>query len=107
MRTNTTISREEEQAPIDINDILTICKEYHKLGWNIQSQIDVLMEIGIEQSIKKKIIKPAALPHIKEFLKQIVGSPYLGDAREQAEECILMIELFEDKHPQLLMTVFN
>lgn len=84
-------SEEEFSVPIDITDIIFICKEFNKLGYNIQNQMDSILEFGIEESIKSGQVKQEALPHIEDFLKKVMKNPYFGDATSQANDCIFLI----------------
>lgn len=85
---------DEYSIPIGLSDIINICQEFSKLGWQVQSQIDSLLEIGVEESIKSNVVRHESLPHIKNFLNQIIKNPYFGDATYQAEECIYMIDSY-------------
>jgi len=89
------ISDEEINVPIDMSDILNVCREYNKLGWNIQNQIEQIMELGVHDAIKAGTVKLDALPHIKEFLFSIRDNAYFGDAASQANDCIDLIDIFE------------
>ncbi len=91
--------------PIDISDIITICKEYNKLGWQIQNQVEELTEIGIDEAIKTGSVKITALPHIKDFLCAVSNNMYFGDAADQAKECIELIEIFETQNPELFKKI--
>ena len=95
---NSNVSRlldEEYSIPIDISDILSICREYNKLGWQIQNQIESILELGVAEAINKNIVKKESLPHIKSFLKSICKNAYFGDAVNQADECIFKIKEYE------------
>lgn len=95
----TTSSEEEEYSiPLDISDIITICREFNKLGWQIQNQVDEILEVGVEESIKNGSVKQQSLPHIKSFLKAITSNAYFGDAVSQAHGCIKLIEDYEEAH---------
>jgi hypothetical protein len=87
---------EEYDIPLDISDIINICREFNKLGWNIQSQIESMLELGVAESINNGIVNKQSLPHIKNFLNAICRNPYFGDAILQAEECINLINLYID-----------
>ena len=87
--------------PIDISDIINICKEYSKLGWHIQNQVECITDLGIEEAISSGKVKVTALPHIKDFLYSVSNNMYFGDAAEQAQDCIALIENFENKNPDL------
>lgn len=89
---------DEFSIPLDISDILFICKEYNKLGWQIQNQVESILEIGIEESIKSGHVKRISLPHIKHFLQAICKNAYFGDAIAQATDCIELINLYEEQH---------
>jgi len=86
---------EEYDIPLDISDLIKICKEYSVLGHQIQNQVDIILEIGVEQSITTGMINQSAVPHIKNFLQQITENAYFGDATGQAQECIFLIEKYQ------------
>jgi hypothetical protein len=89
--------------PISMFDIISICREYNKLGYQMQSQVDQLLELGIQDAIKTRVVSAAALPHIKSFLQQVIRNPYFGEAVDQATDCVRLIEDWQDAHP-LTMT---
>lgn len=96
---NTTLNEDEEfSSPIDITDIITICKEYNKLGMQIQNQVENILELGVEESIKSGFVKQESLPHIRDFLIAISKNPYFGDAIMQAKECVELIVKYEKNH---------
>lgn len=95
------IDDEEFDIPIDLTDIITVCKEYSNLGYKIQNQIEHIVEIGVEEALSNGFISIAALPLIKHFLKIINNNPLFGDASIQANEAIYLIENFEMKNPNL------
>lgn len=103
----TTTTEEEFEIPIDLSDILTVCKEYNKLGWKIQNQVENLLELGIDEAVKKGIVKVESLPHIKDFLNSICDNAYFGDAADQANECIALIDHFEMRSPSYFKTAKN
>lgn len=103
----TTTTDEEFEIPIDLSDILNVCKEYNKLGWKIQNQVENLLELGIDEAVKKGIVKVESLPHIKDFLNSICDNAYFGDAAYQANECIALIDHFEMRSPSYFKTVKN
>ena len=86
---------EELDIPIDLSDIISICREYNKLGWQIQQQVENILEIGVEEAIKSGYVKQQSLPLIKSFLKAVSQNPYFGDATSQANDCILLIQQYE------------
>ena len=96
----TTTSNQEEEfsIPLDISDIISICREYNKLGWQIQNQVETILEVGVEESIKTGTVKQQSLPYIKSFLMAISRNAYFGDAVSQAEECIHLISEYESTH---------
>ena len=104
---NNTDNNETFDIPIDISDIINICKEYSKLGWQIQKQIEEITELGIEEAINSGTVKITAIPHIKDFLTSVSDNAYFGDAADQAKECIALIESFELKNPLLFKTSAN
>lgn len=89
---------EEFSIPLDISDILNICREYNKLGWQIQTQVENILEVGVEESIKNGNVKKESLPAIKAFLRCITDNPYFGDAGSQACDCLLLIKDYEERH---------
>ena len=105
--TPSTDKEEEYSIPLDIFDIITICREYNKLGWQMQNQVESILEVGIEESIKTGTVKQQSLPHIKDFLNSIRLNPYFGDAGSQAYECMQLIAEYEDKHEAKLVSSIN
>ena len=93
-----TTSDDEYDIPLDISDIINICREYNKLGWQIQNQVENILEVGVEESIKTGNVKEQSLPHIKDFLKRICENAYFGDAVTQAHDCINLIQQYEEKY---------
>jgi len=90
------LNKEDEYSiPLNISDILIICKEFNKLGWGIQQQIENILEFGVKESIESGFLKQESLPFVKNFLNCICQNPYFGDATSQAEECIELIEQYE------------
>lgn len=96
-----TDQEEEFSIPLDISDIINICREYNKLGWQIQQQVENILEVGVEESIKGGKVSRGSLPHIKSFLKAISRNAYFGDAVSQAHDCIKLIQEFEDKNQEV------
>lgn len=89
---------DEYSIPLCIDDIITICREYNKLGWHIQQQVENILEVGIEDSIKSGYVKREALPLIKNFLRSVSDNPYFGEAVDQAHDVIRLIQQYEKKH---------
>lgn len=104
---SSTSNDEEYSIPLDISDIITICREFNKLGWQIQNQVENILEVGVEESIKSGIVKQQSLPHIKSFLRSIGNNAYFGDAVSQAEDCIKLIVGFEEKHKVTYATTLS
>jgi len=75
-----------ESNPIDISEVIALCKEYSSLGFHIQNEIDYILENGIEEAIKYNKIKN--LLYIKDFFDKMSKVHYLGDAALQAEDCL-------------------
>lgn len=84
--------------PLDISDIINICKEFNKLGSQIQNHIENILELGVEESIKIGHVKPQSLPHIKHFLLKICENAYFGEAIDQAQECVFLIENYQENN---------
>lgn len=95
-KTPGSLIEEEFSIPLCVEDIIAISKEYNKLGWNIQSQIDNILELGIEEAIKSGLVKNESLPSIKYFFKIMSNNPYLGDAASIADEFYKKILSIED-----------
>lgn len=95
---NSETKNEEFSIPLDISDIISICKDFNNLGWQIQNQIENILEVGIEESIKSGFVKQESLPHIKYFLYKVCKNPYFGDAVSQAQDCIKLITQYEKKY---------
>lgn len=92
---------EEFEIPLDIEDIMLICREYSKLGWNLQSQIEAILAVGVETALKTGQATRDALPHIKDFLQQIINGVCVGNAAIQAIECIDLINHYQTTHKQV------
>ena len=107
--TTTSTEKEEEYSiPLDISDIISICREFNKLGWQIQNQVENILEVGVEESIKSGIVKQQSLPHIKSFLRSICKNAYFGDAVSQAHSCIKLIAEYEEKHKlPIVLSIYN
>jgi hypothetical protein len=101
MKTTNGINQDAFSLPLHISDLLSLCKSYHQLGYSIQSQVEMIVEIGIEEAINSGAVDPVALPHIKHFLRSIAEQQLWGEAADIALDCVCLIELYEDKHPPL------
>lgn len=84
-------------TPLNMSDIISVCRQYSMLGWQMQNQIESLLNQGVEASIKNGKINPTALPFIKDFLQHIVKNSYFGDASSQAEECLYLLDNFDQQ----------
>ena len=93
--------------PLDISDIINVCKSYNKLGWNIQQQIEAILELGVKDAIKDGKVKLESLPHIKDFLFSICEVAYFGDAADQSNTCIFLIEEYVINNEQPLNKISN
>lgn len=98
---------EEYSIPLDISDIITVCREFNKLGWQIQQQVENILEVGVEESIKSGNVKKESLPHIKTFLRVICQNAYFGDAVSQAHDCIKLIQAYEEKYKIVAVSGLN
>lgn len=98
IETTTDDTDEEYSIPLDISDILQICREYNKLGWQIQNQVDSILEVGVEESIKSGMVRKESLPLIENFLHSICQNAYFGDAVSQAQDCIELIREYKEKY---------
>lgn len=104
---NNDSTNDEYSIPLDISDIINICREYNKLGWMIQNQVENILEVGIEEAIKSGNIKKESLPHIKAFLSRICENYCFGDASSQAQDCIELINQYEDRNKFTYTSVNN
>ena len=96
-------SAEEYNNPLDISEILQVCAEYNQLGWEIQSQIHLLLDNQLADFTFDK----SSLPKIKSFLTKIADNFYFGDASEQAKECLEEIKMMENKDIKFSATTLN
>ncbi len=94
-------NEEELTIPLNLEDILSICREYSNLGWQVQGQVELILDRGVDASISSGRVKKENLPIIKAFLKSIASNAYFGDAVDQAEKCLSLISSFEGVHPSL------
>ncbi len=100
-------TEEEYSIPLDISDIITVCREFNKLGWHIQQQVENILDVGVEESIRSGNVKKESLPHIKSFLRVIGKNAYFGDAVSQAHDCIELIQAYEEKHKIVTISGLN
>lgn len=107
LNTTTTTEEEEYSIPLDISDIISICREYNQLGWQIQNQVENILEVGVEESIKNGNVKKKSLPQIKKFLQAICCNPYFGDAVSQAGDCLKLIVEYEAQYKVTYNIVLN
>lgn len=98
---------DEYSIPICIDDIITICREYTKLNWQIQNQMENILESGVDEAIENGSVSKTSLPYIKNFLKRICDNPYFGEATDQANDCIELICQYEDRHKITSISRFN
>ena len=98
---------EEFSIPLNISDIISICRDFNSLGWQIQQQVENILQVGVEESIKSGFVKQESLPHIKNFLKRICDNPYFGDAGSQAQDCIELIHNYEEKYQIRYVSNYN
>lgn len=99
LETSTSEEKDDEfSIPLDISDIISICRDFNSLGWQIQNQVENILEVGVEEAIKSGNVKKESLPRIKFFLRKICGNAYFGDAVSQAEDCIRLIQDYEEAH---------
>jgi len=97
---------DEYSIPLCLDDLINVCKEYTKLGWQVQSQVENILEVGVEESIKSGVVQHVALSHIKSFLLSINKNPYFGDASSQADDCIKLIQRYEETN-KININLFN
>jgi len=98
---------DEYSIPTDISDIINICKEFTKLTWQMQNQIDSILDLGVEESIKSGAVHRESLPYIKNFLIRIGDNAYFGDAVSQALDCVRLIQQYEETHKANLISIYN
>jgi hypothetical protein len=106
--TSTSEEKDDEfSIPLDISDIISICRDFNSLGWQIQQQVENILEVGVEESIKSGNVKKESLPRIKHFLKKICDNAYFGDAVSQAQDCIGLIQDYEEKYQIRQVSNYN
>lgn len=98
----TNIVPEALNNPLDLSDIMNVCKEYTSLGTNLQYQTQMVLDLGVEEAIKSRAVSIAALPHIRAFLKTIAENSLFGEAAMLATDCLFEIEMFETSHPRAI-----
>lgn len=98
-RLKTNLNKEAEQEdcsiPLNVSDILDVCKEYSKLGLLVQSQVETILDVGVEEAIESGAIKISSLPFIKDFFSQIEKNEFFGDASLIAKDLLFSIYQFE------------
>lgn len=108
IETSTSEEQDDEfSIPLDISDIISICKDFNSLGWQIQNQVENILEVGVEESIKSGNVKKESLPRIKFFLRKICDNAYFGDAVSQAQDCIRLIQDYEEANQIRHVSNFN
>jgi hypothetical protein len=106
--TSTSEEKDDEfSIPLDISDIISICRDFNSLGWQIQQQVENILEVGVEESIKSGNVKQESLPRIKYFLRKICDNAYFGDAVSQAQDCIRLIQDYEEAHQIRYVSNYN
>jgi len=88
----------DSSIPLCLDDIISICKDFSQLGNKVQYKIETILSIGVEEAIRSGEVEQKYLPFIKFFMKQIIANPLFGEARDQAEDCLRLINLHESKH---------
>lgn len=108
IETSTSEEKDEEfSIPLDISDIISICRDFNSLGWQIQQQVENILEVGVEESIKSGNVKKESLPYVKHFLRKICDNAYFGDAVSQAQDCIRLIQDYEEMHQIRYVSNYN
>jgi hypothetical protein len=108
IETSTSEEKDEEfSIPLDISDIISICRDFNSLGWQIQQQVENILEVGVEESIKSGNVKKESLPYVKHFLRKICDNAYFGDAVSQAQDCIRLIQDYEEAHHIRYVSNYN
>lgn len=105
---NSTLTNDDEYSiPIDISDIINICREYTKLTWQMQNQIESILDLGVDEAIKTGSVQRTSLIYIKDFLLKICDNAYFGDAVSQAYDCVKLIQQYEENNQIKLISNFN
>lgn len=92
---------EQYDIPIDVSDLLTLCKRFSQLGWKIQSQVEYVVENGLEEALESGVITADSLPHIRSFLKLICENVYFGDAADQCLDVLTKLDDFAAFYPHI------
>ncbi len=88
--------------PLNVSEILELCQKFSNLGFNIQHQLQDIAEYGVEESIKRGLVKKESLPFIQDFLSTLSKNSYLGDAAMEAETFLFMLKELEPPKRNLL-----
>ena len=106
----TTTSEEKDDEfsiPLTLSDIVSICRDFNSLGWQIQQQVENILEVGVEESIKSGNVKKESLPRIKFFLRKVCDNAYFGDAVSQAQDCLWLLQEYEEAHKIKFASNYN
>lgn len=82
------IADDEFSIPLDISDLLNICKEFNELNAATKLQLENIIDNGIESSLQQGFITYDGLPKIIKFFSKIKENAYFGDAATQADELL-------------------
>lgn len=99
LATSTASPEEALDIFTEMTDILTICKEFAVMGYNIQQQTELVVSLGIEEAISSGKVSIAAVPHIRAFLNAMANNEFLGLAASQALDHIVAIDRYQDNNP--------
>jgi hypothetical protein len=76
---------------MDLTTILDICKEYNRLGWAVQEQLEKVIDDSdnIKEMVEDGKLNPNALKYIKTFLENIAD--LTGDETGEVELILEMM----------------
>jgi hypothetical protein len=95
-------SENEFSIPLNLFEIIDICKEYNNLNTYLQKQISNIMSEGISHCIENKLVDQKSFPELISFFEKIINNQYFGEARDQAIECVQVMSLCVPKHNKVL-----
>jgi hypothetical protein len=100
-------SNDDFSIPLCMDDIISICKDFSQLGNQVQTKIEDMLELGVEEAIGSGKVDQKYLPYVKFFLSKITENPFFGEARDQAQDCLRSIYLFETTHKDSKESILN
>jgi hypothetical protein len=93
------VKDDEFDIPLDISDILEICQEYNSLGFQLQGNLQNILEEGVEAVIASGKLNRKFIPFIIGFFDKLSKNAYLGDSAYQAKQLVeVLTQYLGTKH---------